>query len=134
MNNTLRLPAEWETADAILMAWPHAGTDWEYMLDEVRRCYADIIAAIAPRAKVILIGPEEPSAEYLPSGDNGLNVIYINVPTNDTWTRDYGPITTVDQDGALTANDFKFNGWGLKFAADRDNLATSELLDRKSVV
>lgn len=128
MNNTLRLPAEWEAADAILMAWPHAGTDWEYMLDEVRRCYADIIAAIAPRAKVILIGPEEPSAEYLPSGDNGLNVIYINVPTNDTWTRDYGPITTVDHDGALTANDFKFNGWGLKFAADCDNLATSELL------
>ncbi|MDE6525879.1 MAG: agmatine deiminase family protein [Muribaculaceae bacterium] len=127
MNDTLRLPAEWEAVDAILMAWPHSDTDWNYILDDVRQCYARIIAAVAPRAKVILIGPEEPAAEYLPEGDDRLNVIYINIPTNDTWTRDYGPITTIDETGALTANDFKFNGWGLKFAADRDNLATSEL-------
>ena len=26
-------------------------------------------------------------------------------------------------------NDFKFNGWGLKFAADKDNLITSRLFD-----
>lgn len=128
MNTHLRLPAEWEATDAVLMAWPHSGTDWAYMLDDVRRCYADIIAAVAARAKVILVGPEEPAAEYLPKDDRRLNIIYINIPTNDTWTRDYGPITIVNADGTLSANDFKFNGWGLKFAADRDNLVTSQLL------
>lgn len=122
-----RLTAEWEHAQAVLLAWPHEGTDWNYMLDEVRACYADIIAAAAGLAKVIIIGPEKPDDKYLPQGAARNNVIYINIPTNDTWTRDYGAITTVSADGTLVFNDFKFNGWGLKFAADRDNLATSAL-------
>ena len=94
-----RLPAEWEACQAILMAWPHADTDWAHMLADVRKCYADIIAAVAKRAKVILIGPEEPDEEYLPEGELRENVIFINLPTNDTWTRDYGPITLLDEDG-----------------------------------
>ncbi len=124
-----RLPAEWEACQAILMAWPHADTDWAHMLADVRKCYADIIAAVAKRAKVILIGPEEPDEEYLPEGELRENVIFINLPTNDTWTRDYGPITLLDEDGRSYLNDFKFNGWGLKFAADRDNLATLRLCE-----
>ena len=32
-----RLPAEWEPADAVLLAWPNADTDWAYMLDDVRK-------------------------------------------------------------------------------------------------
>lgn len=131
MNNYhLRLPAEWESADAVLMAWPHEGTDWADMLEEIRACYANIIAALACRTRIIIIGPEEPESRFLPSGPDADNVIYINIPTNDTWTRDYGPITTIrtsEGSVSLVINDFKFNGWGLKFAADRDNLATRTL-------
>lgn len=134
MNNTLRLPAEWEASQAILMAWPHEGTDWAHMLEDIRRCYADIIAAAAARAKVILIGPEEPNEKYMPAGDLRNNVIFFNIPTNDTWTRDYGAITCVrtDQNGnsSFEVNDFMFNGWGLKFASDCDNLATLRLFDK----
>lgn len=134
MNNTLRLPAEWEASQAILMAWPHEGTDWAHMLEDIRQCYADIIAAAAARAKVILIGPEEPDEKYMPAGDLRNNVIFFNIPTNDTWTRDYGAITCVrtDQNGNSTfeVNDFMFNGWGLKFASDCDNLATLRLFDK----
>ena len=38
--------AEWDCQDGILMAWPHAGTDWAYMLDEVTACYVEIARAI----------------------------------------------------------------------------------------
>ena len=34
-----RLPAEWEPQDGIVLAWPHAGTDWVDHLDEVEECY-----------------------------------------------------------------------------------------------
>lgn len=133
MNNTLRLPAEWEASQAILMAWPHEGTDWAHMLDDIRRCYADIIAAAAARAKVILIGPEEPDEKYMPVGELRDNIIFFNIPTNDTWTRDYGAITCVrtDKEGnqVFEVNDFMFNGWGLKFASDCDNLATLRLFE-----
>ena len=54
--------------------------------------------------------------EIIETGDN----------TNDTWTRDYGPITV--EDGTdLRLFDFTFNGWGMKFAADKDNLVNSRL-------
>ncbi|MCH5220927.1 MAG: agmatine deiminase family protein [Muribaculaceae bacterium] len=130
MHPKLRLPAEWEPAQAIILAWPHANTDWAYMLDEVRDCYANIISAAAKQVKVIIIGPEMPDDRYLPSAPYRDNIIYIDIPTNDTWTRDYGPITTIGSDNKLIFNDFKFNGWGLKFAADKDNLATSLLYEK----
>ena len=122
-----RMPAEWEAVSAVLMAWPHTDTDWAYMLDEIRLCYADIIAKIAKRSIIVIIGPELPGPEYLPADHD--NIICLRIPTNDTWTRDYGPVTTATSDGRLMLNDFKFNGWGLKFAADRDNLATLALCD-----
>lgn len=30
------LPAEWALQSGIQLTWPHAGTDWTYMLDEVQ--------------------------------------------------------------------------------------------------
>ena len=41
-----RLLAEWEQHAAVLLAWPHADTDWAYMLDEVAECYVSFIEAI----------------------------------------------------------------------------------------
>ena len=33
-NASLRFPAEWEPQSAVLIAWPHAGTDWAARLAE----------------------------------------------------------------------------------------------------
>ncbi len=125
MNNTTRrLPAEWEHSGAVLVALPHEGTDWAYMLEDVLQTYGNIIKAIADHAKVIVIGPDAP--KNLPEGTHLENVVYIELPTNDTWTRDYGPITIVDGD-EFAHIDYQFNGWGLKFASEKDNLATMRL-------
>ena len=124
----LRLPAEWEEVSAVLLAWPHHDTDWADMLEDVRQCYLQIIEQISLRTRVIIIGPEEPSA-YTPA-TNKENIFYIELPTNDTWTRDYGPITMLDKTGKPVLMDFMFNGWGLKFASDQDNRATRRLFDK----
>ena len=42
----LRFPAEWEPQSAVLIAWPHAGTDWAPRLDEVEATYVALVAAI----------------------------------------------------------------------------------------
>lgn len=57
------------------------------------------------------------------------NVRFMPCDTNDTWARDHGPITLIDPDGRPLLFDFKFNGWGLKFAADKDNLITRRTLE-----
>lgn len=127
-NTTVRFPAEWEPAEAVLIAWPHDETDWAYMLPDVQACYKEIIKAIVKRAKLVIAAPEAHALDFL-TDDERERVIWFPVATNDTWTRDYGPITTVDSDSTLHFNDFKFNGWGLKFAADKDNLVTSQLCE-----
>ena len=50
----------------------------------------------------------------------------IEVETNDTWARDFGPITVLEGERPVIL-DFGFNGWGLKFPADLDNLITRKL-------
>ena len=127
MTQKNRFPAEWERHGAVLMAWPHSATDWSYMLDEVRRCYLEIINAIvAAGEKVILVGPEaEMSALTFPDG-----VYKVYAETNDTWIRDYGPLTLTDGDD-FTLLDFRFNGWGMKFAANLDNQVNRRLGEMK---
>ena len=119
-----RLPAEWEPHGAVMLSWPHKDTDWAPVLDEAIDCFVEIAKAIAREETLIVVAPdvEEPrrvlDCEKLPN-----RILYLTVPTNDTWARDFGPIT-VERDGNPVICDFKFNGWGLKFPADKDNLIT----------
>lgn len=124
---TIRIPAEWEQHGAVMLAWPHSATDWDYMLEDVQACYRAIIAAIvAAGEEVILIGPEaELAAEEMPEG-----VYKVYLETNDTWIRDYGPLTLAGDEG-FQLLDFRFNGWGLKFAANFDNQVNRKLGERK---
>ena len=47
------LPAEWEPQSAVLIAWPHAGTDWADRLGEVEETYIALVAAIARFQRVL---------------------------------------------------------------------------------
>lgn len=125
--NGLRLPAEWEAQDAVLLAWPHELTDWNYMLDEVRSCYSAIAHAVVRHSQLIVIAPDCSAAREALYDVTEDRVRYIEIDTNDTWARDFGAITTCDGDGNFIINDFKFNGWGLKFAANLDNMITRKM-------
>lgn len=124
----LRLPAEWEIQDGVLMAWPHEGTDWAYMLDDVRPVFVEIIKNITRFERVILTAPNVSSAsEYLiKSGVDTGKIKFCEVHNNDTWARDFGPVT-VFFNNKPTLLDFGFNGWGLKFPANLDNIISKKL-------
>ena len=120
--------AEWDSQDGILIAWPHAGTDWAYMLDEVTTCYVELARAILnDDERVVIIAPYADDVRNALGIDvDWKRIDIIELPTNDTWVRDYGPIT-VFKDGRMVLTDFTFNAWGMKFAADCDNLVTERL-------
>ena len=125
MEKTYFLPAEWHPQSYIQLAWPHAGTDWAYMLDEVEKCFVNIAAEITSRQPLLLVAPEFPAAlENLPRRDR---IRFVECPTNDTWARDHAFITLIERHSDPLLLDFCFNGWGLKFAADKDNLINSHL-------
>jgi len=124
----LSFAAEWDCQDAILIAWPHAGTDWAYMLDEVTACYVEMARAMLnDDERLVIIAPDGDDVRAALGEDvDWQRITIVELPTNDTWVRDYGPITTY-RDGQMVLADFTFNAWGMKFAADCDNLATSRL-------
>ncbi len=126
--NTRRLPAEWEPQDAILLAWPHEQTDWLPILKQVTQVYIELIRQISRFETAIIIAPEINAVREVLKKEtvNFSNIILRQIDTNDTWTRDFGPIT-VHTDSRLQMLDFNFNGWGLKFPADKDNQATRKL-------
>ena len=123
--------AEWDPQDGILLAWPHAGTDWAYMLEEVTACYVELSRAILnDDERLVIVAPDadEVHAALGPDVD-WKRIDIVELPTNDTWVRDYGPIA-VWRDGRTMLADFTFNAWGMKFAADCDNLVTSRLQEQ----
>ena len=129
-SNYTRLPAEWEPQDAIMLSWPHKDTDWCHMLNEAQQCFIEIARAINnSNEQLIIVAPDTRDAKrQLKHLDNSI-IRYFDITTNDTWARDTGPITTI-VNGLPRINDFKFNGWGMKFAADLDNLITSNLKEQ----
>ena len=123
--------AEWDPQDGVLIAWPHAGTDWAYMLDEVTACYVEIARAILQDdERLVIVAPDADDVRAALGNDVDWQRIDIEeLPTNDTWVRDYGPIA-VNMDGRMVLTDFTFNAWGMKFASDCDNLVSSQLAER----
>ena len=123
------LPAEWALQSGIQLTWPHADTDWAYMLDEVQECFVAIAHEIAARETLLIVTPEPDEVKKQILGRvNMENVRFLKCETNDTWARDHGAITLLDADG-VSLLDFKFNGWGLKFASDKDNLITRRAVE-----
>ena len=132
MTRPLRLPAEWEPQSAILLAWPHAGTDWAERLDEVEDTFIALVAAIARYQPVLVCVADADLEAYararLASARIDMQrVSFVEVPYNDTWLRDTGPITLAAGAGGFRLLDFRFTGWGGKFEAGEDDQLVARL-------
>ncbi len=125
-----RFPAEWEEQGGVLMAWPHAATEWAPNLHAVQKVMIDIATEITRFEPLVVVAPdiEDAGRSMIELGLSLDRVRLYEVPTNDTWARDFGPITVFD-DGTPVILDFGFNGWGLKFPSDLDNRITRRLAD-----
>ncbi|MDD7172372.1 MAG: agmatine deiminase family protein [Prevotella sp.] len=103
--------AEWEPQSAVQLTWPHKDTDWAPILPEITAVYEEMKREIESRETVVVVD---------------------DIPHNDTWARDHGFIT-VEENGQLILLDFKFNGWGEKFAAELDNDINRQLYEQQLV-
>lgn len=127
------LPPEWFPQSGVQLTWPHAGTDWRDMLPEVTACYISMAYEIASREPLLIVTPEREATaallqEKLPAKAFA-QIRWAECPTDDTWARDHGFITLCGGEHPLLL-DFCFNGWGRKFAAEKDNLINRTLSDK----
>lgn len=133
MPDGFRLPAEWERQDAIVMAWPHAGTDWAPRLAEVERTCVALGCAVTEQQTLLICVPHANLGErahflLAHAGAHMDRVRFVVVPYDDTWLRDSGPITLRSSAGAFRTLDFRFTGWGGKFEALRDDALVKKLV------
>ena len=128
---SVRFPAEWEPQSAILIAWPHAGTDWADRLGDVEETYIALVQAITRFQPVVVCVADDDIETYaeMRLRSNRVDmarVRFVTVAYDDTWLRDSGPITLRDGAG-FRLLDFRFTAWGGKFEAGRDDLLVETL-------
>ncbi len=134
MPAAIYLPAEWSPQSAVLLAWPHMGTDWADRLDSVETTYIALVDAITRFEPVVLCVADDDVEAYaearLRSNRVDMSrVRFATVPYNDTWLRDSGPITLRDGNG-YTLLDFRFTGWGGKYEASDDDQLVRRLAEQ----
>lgn len=129
------LPAEWYEQSGVQLTWPHEDTDWRPYLDEITEVCLNLVRAIAWHEKVLVAARDAEKVRQLIESetDESLhgNIRVYQCDNNDTWARDHAFITLVPEQGGDDADfrllDFRFNGWGCKFPADKDNRINASL-------
>ena len=129
---SFRLPAEWEPHQATLLTWPHNPTDWPGKLRDVRASYVELIRHLSTHEPVwLLTGNEKRTGsarnQLERAGVSLDDVRFLNIETNRSWIRDYGPISVYNHQGTPTLLNFQFNGWARFPAHAQDNAVTDQL-------
>src|SRR3954453_6875863 len=88
----LAMPAEWGLHERTLMAWPVREDLWGDGLAQARSDYATIANAIADFEPVLMVAPPEADAAGDARQRCGRAVDVIELPIDDSWIRDSGPI------------------------------------------
>lgn len=126
-------PAEWFPQSGALLTWPHEETDWKPYMNEVEDCYLRMAFAIASEEPLIIVTPEQERLQKLLEEKMPRkilsNIRFCDCPTDDTWARDHALLTVIT-DSKPELLDFRFNGWGNKFEAAKDNAVNKHLMLR----
>lgn len=100
----VRVPAQWEPHESILLNWP-------VMYPPLWSLHAEMVEGIAPVAEAVITVPSPPwahaawlflQAHGLPDNLKG-RVRFLVIPTDDIWVRDHGPIVGLDGGGEQVA-------------------------------
>jgi len=123
-------PGEWVKQSGIQLTWPDVQTDWQPILGEVLPVYEQMAREILLREKLLIVCRDR---KQLPSflQESNPNLIVREMPLNDTWARDHAALTIIENGKPVLLN-FRFNGWGMKFAACYDNQITPNLFAQKT--
>lgn len=131
---TYRLLPEWHPQDGLQLTWPRPDGDWASLLSRIEATLERIVLATVRYQQVVISMPDQATCDRVRKTFDAYGVpahklLLIVAPTDDTWARDHGPISVVDDGGQPLLLDYTFTGWGGKFPASNDNRLTQALAD-----
>jgi agmatine deiminase len=112
------MPAEWRRHQATWLTWPKDPLTWPDRVPLVEDIFLQMMAALAPHEQVnLLVDNAEAGQEVRRRFDfaGAENIRFHQIPTVDSWIRDYGPNFLVNSKEELAYNDWIFNAWGNKY-------------------
>ena len=136
-----RMPAEWRRHAATWLSWPKDPETWPDRVPQVEEIFLQMMAALAPNEIVNLLVDDsatEAAVRARCQFASAENIRCHQIPTVDSWIRDYGPnfllsdklqLVAVSRKGTptnqndklrfigqpLAYNDWSFNAWGNKY-------------------
>ena len=131
-----RMPAEWEPHSGTWLTWPHNLETWpDQDMQQVETEFLSIIHPLAKDESVHILVNDEKMGDSVAStlNDNNVemkNIFLHDIPTNDSWIRDYGPNFIVQSDGIVATNDWDFDSWGRKYKWELDDLAGTVIAEK----
>jgi agmatine deiminase len=108
-----RMPAEFERHAATWMAWPTRQSIWGTRFAAVKSDYARLAATIARFEPVRMVASPADATEARRSCGPAVSV--VELPIDDSWARDAGPVFLVDDQGGVSASAWRFTAWGHKY-------------------
>jgi agmatine/peptidylarginine deiminase len=127
----IHFPPEWAAQSGVMLTWPHCNTDWRDCLEEAVSCFVAVTKEIIKRERLLIVSPSIKEVKQALGKIDDSRIIFREIPSNDTWARDHGPLMLFVNDVPHIL-DFTFNGWGLKFPADQDNQITRRLYESQA--
>jgi agmatine deiminase len=112
------MPAEWCRHQATWLTWPKDPLTWPDRVPLVENIFLQMMAALAPHEPVNLLVDDAKCEQGVRNRCNfagAENIRFHQIPTVDSWIRDYGPNFLVNPSGGLAYNDWIFNAWGNKY-------------------
>ena len=94
---TLRMPAEWAPHERTIMCWPARETMWQERFAQAQADHAAVANAIAAFEPVLMAADPRHAAEARRRCGAGVEV--VEIPLDDSWARDSGPIFVAGEDG-----------------------------------
>jgi agmatine deiminase len=129
MSNSFKMLPEWAEQQAVMLAWPHESTDWQPWLAAIQRDYVALSVAIASEVTPMILCQDAAHQQQITQQLGGRcqhAPRFVIAPYNDTWCRDYGPVTLAAA-SKVELLDFQFNGWGDKYDASLDNKINQQI-------
>jgi agmatine deiminase len=116
----LTMPPRYAPHERTYISWP-TELSYRWSLEEVRNEHASIAKSIAPYEKVTILARPQDVASVSKYLEIGGDIELLEIPLDDAWIRDSGPIFVTDSERGVAMVNFEFNGWGGRYAHDDCN-------------
>jgi agmatine deiminase len=120
------MPAEFSPHQATWMSWPTRESLWHGRLDEARDEWAATARTIAAFEPVTMVCTPGEAAQVRRRCGGGVEP--LELPLDDSWLRDNGPIFVTNERGEVALVQFGFNSWGGKYLPYDDDARLPQAL------